>query len=65
MKKLKSSGPPNMVKLLVGNKCDLINERQVEQEEASEFAKQHGMAHIETSALESTNVNTAFNMIID
>ena len=56
--------PQDMILLLAGNKCDLINDRQVEEEDAKEFAKKHNMTFIETSALDSTNVNEAFNVIV-
>ena len=47
--------------ILVGNKIDLApNKRQVSIEMAREFALEHGMNFIETSALNRTNVNDAF-----
>jgi len=50
----------NIVLLLVGNKSDLENRREVGFEEAQVFARDRGMAFIETSALDSTNVDQAF-----
>lgn len=50
----------NIIVVLVGNKCDLEDSREVAYEEAEEYARQHGMAFIETSALDSTNVEMAF-----
>ena len=46
--------------LLVGNKVDLENERQVAQREANEFAQSHGMPYLETSARTRHNVEEAF-----
>lgn len=46
--------------MLVGNKSDLKNLREVKQEEASKFAESNGIAFIETSALDSSNVELAF-----
>ena len=46
--------------LLVGNKSDLEDKREVSFEEAQEFAKNKGMEFIETSALDSSNVEFAF-----
>ena len=46
--------------LLVGNKSDLEDRRDVSFEEAQEYAEKHGMAFIETSALDSSNVEQAF-----
>ena len=55
---------PNIVVLLVGNKNDLEDRREVSFEEAQEYAMHHGMAFIETSALDSTNVDQAFMQVI-
>ena len=54
----------NIVLLLVGNKNDLEDKREVGFEEAQQFAQQRGMAFIETSALDSTNVEQAFLQVI-
>jgi len=48
-------------KLLVGNKADLIEEKQVSEETAQRFADKLGISFIETSAKTSTNVDTAFH----
>eukprot|EP01121_Diplochlamys_sp_Union-15-3_P013490 TRINITY_DN4191_c0_g1_i2.p1 TRINITY_DN4191_c0_g1~~TRINITY_DN4191_c0_g1_i2.p1 ORF type:complete len:210 (-),score=27.30 TRINITY_DN4191_c0_g1_i2:94-723(-) len=50
----------NVHKLLVGNKCDLVNERKVPFETAKEFADQLNLIFLETSAKNSTNVEEAF-----
>eukprot|EP01121_Diplochlamys_sp_Union-15-3_P012129 TRINITY_DN35_c0_g1_i1.p1 TRINITY_DN35_c0_g1~~TRINITY_DN35_c0_g1_i1.p1 ORF type:complete len:207 (-),score=36.94 TRINITY_DN35_c0_g1_i1:26-646(-) len=50
----------NVHKLLVGNKCDLVNERKVPFETAKEFADQLNLVFLETSAKNSTNVEEAF-----
>ena len=50
----------SIVLLLVGNKSDLEDRREVPFEEAQEYAMQRGMAFIETSALDSSNVEQAF-----
>jgi Ras-related protein Rab-1A len=51
---------PNVVRLLVGNKCDLDSDRKVTQREAKEFAESQGMTYIETSAKARINVDEAF-----
>lgn len=50
--------------MLVGNKCDLENIRDVSVEEGKNLAEEEGLFFIETSALDSTNVNTAFEIVI-
>lgn len=50
--------------MLVGNKCDLENIREVSIEEGKSFAEAEGLFFMETSALESTNVQTAFEIVI-
>ena len=45
-----------MVIMLIGNKCDLDQRRQVSQEEGERFAKDNGLIFLETSA------KTAFNV---
>merc|ERR1719237_1808096 len=47
-------------KFLIGNKCDLLEERQVSTEEGKRKAEGLGMAFLETSAKAATNVAEAF-----
>jgi len=50
----------NVNKLLVGNKCDLVAKKQVEYENAKEFADKLDIPFLETSAKAATNVEKAF-----
>ncbi|GFY84418.1 similar to RAS 5 [Actinidia rufa] len=50
----------NVNKLLVGNKCDLIDNRAVSYDTAKEFADGIGIPFMETSAKDATNVEQAF-----
>lgn len=50
----------NTSKLLVGNKADLIDEKQVTKETAQSFADKLGISFLETSAKTATNVDNAF-----
>uniref|UniRef100_A0A0E0KXI4 Uncharacterized protein n=1 Tax=Oryza punctata TaxID=4537 RepID=A0A0E0KXI4_ORYPU len=50
----------SVCKLLVGNKCDLIDSKVVDTEEAKAFAESLGISFLETSAKESINVEEAF-----
>eukprot|EP00913_Durusdinium_trenchii_P011668 g10957.t1 len=67
---LANHADPNIVIMLVGNKGDLRHLRAVGQDEALAFAEKHGLACIEayhflqTSALEATNVETAFMRLL-
>jgi Ras-related protein Rab-11A/Ras-related protein Rab-11B len=64
LKELRDHADANIVIMLVGNKSDLRHIRAVEQETAKQFANTHNLAFIETSALDSTGVETAFHRIL-
>mmetsp|Transcript_36964 Transcript_36964/g.58135 ORF Transcript_36964/g.58135 Transcript_36964/m.58135 type:complete len:215 (-) Transcript_36964:264-908(-) len=51
---------PNTVIMLIGNKSDLDEQRDVPYEEASAFAEENGLIFLETSAKTGTNVEEAF-----
>lgn len=57
---LEKHGDPNMVICLVGNKCDLEEERKVTREEAEEYAKEKGFLMSETSARSGEGVQELF-----
>lgn len=61
---LRQYADKKIVPLLVGNKSDLSNIRAVGEQEAMNFAKREGIAFIETSALDSSNVEEAFTQIL-
>ncbi|XP_057304272.1 ras-related protein Rab-11B-like [Hydractinia symbiolongicarpus] len=61
---LREHAEEDIIVMLVGNKIDLKHLRAVNTEDAQEFADQHKMMFIETSALDSTNVEEAFNSTI-
>lgn len=50
----------NVYKILIGNKCDLEEKRQVSYEQGKDFADTYGMKFIETSAKTNHNVGDAF-----
>lgn len=63
-KKLKEFADPNITTLLVGNKSDLAELRTVKKEDGEVYAQQNNMAFLEISALDSTNVDLAFQKLI-
>ncbi|TNN66781.1 Ras-related protein Rab-11B [Liparis tanakae] len=54
----------NIVIMQVGNKSDLRHLRAVPTDEARAFAEKNAISFIETSALDSTNVEEAFKNIL-
>lgn len=64
LKDLKDHADGNIVIMLVGNKCDLKHLRAVPTETAQQFADSNQMSFIETSALNSTNVEEAFTSVV-
>lgn len=53
-----------VARMLVGNKCDLDNIREVSKEEGKALAEEEGLFFMETSALDSTNVQISFEIVI-
>ncbi|KAG2489602.1 hypothetical protein HYH03_011882 [Edaphochlamys debaryana] len=64
LKELRDHADSNIVIMLVGNKSDLKHLRDVQTEVAQAFCEREGLSFIETSALESTNVEKAFQQIL-
>ena len=60
---LKGKHADNVPLLLVGNKQDLSNERQVIYREAKEMADSWGIEYIETSAITNFNCKEAFEKL--
>ncbi|XP_073003101.1 ras-related protein RABA2a [Typha latifolia] len=64
LKELRDHADSNIVIMLIGNKTDLKHLQAVASEDAQSFAEKEGLSFIETSALESTNVEKSFQMIL-
>lgn len=60
LQQVKDFTDSKIVTILVGNKCDLSHLRTVPKEEAQKFADKNKIYFIETSALDTTNVEEAF-----
>ncbi|XP_019167951.1 PREDICTED: uncharacterized protein LOC109163655 [Ipomoea nil] len=64
LKELRDHTDQNVVVMLVGNKADLHHSRAVSTEDAKAFAKKEGTFFMETSALQSLNVEIAFTQVL-
>ncbi|CAL5330843.1 hypothetical protein ACSBR2_017413 [Camellia fascicularis] len=64
LEELRGHADKNIVIMLIGNKSDLGTLRAVPTEDAKEFAQRENLFFMETSALEATNVETAFITVL-
>ncbi|GJN20447.1 hypothetical protein PR202_gb07826 [Eleusine coracana subsp. coracana] len=64
LEELRGHADKNIVIMLVGNKSDLEEERAVSTEDAKEFAEKENLFFLETSALQATNVENAFQTVL-
>ena len=62
---LKAAADKNLTIIIVGNKVDLEDQRQVKTEEGQNKANELESAFIETSASSGTNLDKAFEMMIN
>eukprot|EP01041_Mallomonas_annulata_P003241 gene3241-6414_t len=60
LEEARQNGNPNMTIMLIGNKSDLEHRRAVSTKEGEQFAQQHGLIFLETSAKTAANVESAF-----
>ena len=60
---IEKNASENVLKILIGNKNDLEDERDIASDEGKAFANRNGMQFIETSAKKNTNVNEAFETL--
>ena len=61
---LNSYGDKNLTLLLVGNKSDLEDKRQIMKEDGEEKAKSFNLGFIETSACSGDNIDQAFDIML-
>ncbi|CAN0896736.1 Ras-related protein RABA1f [Linum grandiflorum] len=64
LKELRDHTDANIVIMLVGNKADLRHLRAVQTEDSKAFAERENTFFMETSALESLNVENAFTEVL-
>ena len=60
---IEKNASENILKLLIGNKSDLEEDREISKEEGQAFANRNGMQFMETSAKMNTNVDEAFQAL--
>ena len=60
---IEKNASKNVLKVLIGNKSDLEDERVVSFNQGKEFADTYGLKFIETSAKKNLNVNEAFETL--
>lgn len=63
MSEVEKHASENVSRILVGNKNDLVEQRQVNADEGKELADHYNIRFLETSAKESTNVEEAFTLM--
>lgn len=64
LRELRDHADSNIVIMLVGNKSDLKHLRGVQEETAEEVAEKEGLFFVETSALDSSNVDESFQTVL-
>ncbi|CAA2980394.1 ras-related RABA5a-like [Olea europaea subsp. europaea] len=64
LNELQTHSDMNVVTILVGNKSDLKDSREITTTKGKDLAEAQGLFFIETSALDSSNVSAAFQMVV-
>ena len=64
LQEIREHGDPGVPIVLVGNKFDLKHLREVPIEIATSFAQENNLKYFETSALQNSNVESAFQCLI-
>ncbi|WOL04722.1 hypothetical protein Cni_G13444 [Canna indica] len=64
LRELRDHADSNIIVMMVGNKSDLKHLRAVSDTEGQTFAEKEGLSFLETSALESLNVEKAFQTVL-
>ena len=64
LSELKDNADPKIVIMIIGNKADLSQTREIEESTAKEFCQNQKLFFFETSALDGTNVENAFKSLL-
>ncbi len=60
MREVEKHASDNVGRILLGNKCDMTDARQVSTDEGKELAEYYNVHFLETSAKDSKNIEEAF-----
>ena len=64
IEEIKSNSQELSQVILVGNKCDIIDERKIKTDDGKAYAKKKNIKFFEVSAKEGTNVNQVFESLV-
>ena len=64
MKNIQDKASSDVVKFLVANKVDKVDDRKIQTEQGREMAKEYGFEYYETSAFHNINVADMFEAAI-
>ena len=64
IEEIKSNSQELSQLILVGNKCDIIDERKIKTDDGKAYAKKKNIKFFEVSAKEGTNVNQVFESLV-
>ncbi|XP_022944214.1 ras-related protein Rab11C-like [Cucurbita moschata] len=64
LRELRDHADSNIVIVMIGNKSDLSHLRSVSEDDGQSMAEKEGLSFIETSALDATNIDKAFQTIL-
>ncbi|MCQ2819840.1 MAG: GTP-binding protein [archaeon] len=62
---LRNNSDENVFVIIIGNKCDMEDQRQVPKESGESKAQELKTAFMETSALQAVNIEEAFEKMVD
>ena len=64
LENIKETKGENFPMIIVGNKCDLTEEREISKEEGEKLAKDNGISFIEISCKEGINIEESVQMLV-
>ena len=64
LESIKEAKGQNFPMILIGNKCDLTEVRQITKEEGEQLAKDNGFPFMETSCKEGINIEESIQMLV-